>query len=494
MRTRIRYGVCLALLAAGLAIAGCAVGPNYRPPATPPHSAGPFVSTAPSTASGESLPADWWRLYDEPALDKLVREALVENDDLKVAAANLANAEALVSQARAGLFPSTDLTADANYGKSSGSSISGAATGGSSSGSTGFRTKASWFYSTGFSAAYQVDLFGQVRRSIESARANAEAERAAEDAVRVTVAAETAAAYANACGFAEQLAVARRSLRIVQDGYDIAVRQRDAGALSDFDVARQATLLEQARAAVPPLEGQRRAALFELAALLGKAPADAPPEAAACQAPPRLNRPLPVGDGAALLKRRPDIRQADRQLASATAKIGVATAALYPSVTLGGSITAGSTRPSQMFNNASLSYSVGPLISWSFPNTLVALAQIREAKAVASGALASFDSTVVQALKETEQALTAYGAELDRHAALSAARDHAEEAFKLAQLQYQAGTASFLDLLTSETTLVVAEQALASSDQALASDQVTVFQTLGGGWEDAPTVIAPKVG
>jgi NodT family efflux transporter outer membrane factor (OMF) lipoprotein len=495
MTTRRSHRSWLPLAAAGLTLAGCAVGPNYAPPATPPHSAGPFVSTAPASATADTPPADWWRLYDDPALDGLVREALSENDDLKVAAANLANAEALVSQARAGLFPSTDVTADANYGKSSGSSLSSSSSSGSSSSaSTGFRSKASWFYSTGFSAAYQVDLFGQIRRSIESARANAEAEQAAEDAVRVTVAAETAASYANACGFAEQVAVARRSLRIVQDGYDIAVRQRDAGALSDFDVARQATLLEQARAAIPPLEGQRRAALFELAALLGKAPADAPPEAAACQAPPRLNRPLPVGDGAALLKRRPDIRQADRQLASATAKIGVATAALYPSVTLGGSITAGSTRPSELFNNASLSYSVGPLISWSFPNTLVALAQIRQAKAVASGAVASFDSTVVQALKETEQALTAYGAELDRHAALSAARGHAEEAFKLAQIQYQAGTASYLDLLTSETTLVGAEQALAASDQALSSDQVTVFQTLGGGWEDAPAVVTPKVG
>lgn len=487
----------LASVLAGLGLAGCAVGPNYKAPATPPKAAGPFVSSAPASSSPDALPANWWRLYDDPVLDRLVQEALVENNDLKVAAANLANAEALVAQARAGLFPSTDLTAGADYGKSSNSSLSSAGasgSSGSSNGASGFRTQPSWFYSTGFSAAYQLDLFGQIRRTIEAARANAEAERAAEDAVRITVAAETAAAYANACGYAEQVAVAQRSLRVVQDGYDIAVRQRDAGSLSDFDVERQGALLEQSRAAVSPLEGQRRAALFELAALLGKAPADAPAEAAACRAPPRLNWPLPVGDGAALLKRRPDIREADRQLASATAKIGVATAALYPSVTLGGSITAGSTRTSQIFNNASLSYSAGPLISWTFPNTLVALAQIRQARATASGALASFDSTVVQALKETEQALTGYAAELDRHTALAAARDHANQAYKLAHIQYQAGTASYLDLLTTETTLVNAEQALAASDQALSTDQVTVFQALGGGWENAPPVTAPKVG
>ena len=473
----------------GFALAGCAVGPSYQAPKTPPSAAGPFVSTSPALAAMQAPPADWWRLYDDPVLDRLVREALAQNNDLKVAEANLANAQALVSQARAGLFPSTDLTASADYGKTSASSRPTGSTG-----STGNRTQAGWFYSTGFSASYQVDLFGQIRRSIEAAKANAEAQRAAEDAVRVTVAAETAAAYANVCGYAQQAAVARRSLQLVQENYDIALRQRDAGALSDFDVARQATLLEQARAAIPTFDGQRRAALFELTALLGKTPAEAPADAAACQTPPSLNQPLPVGDGAALLKRRPDVLEADRQLASATAKIGVATASLYPSVTLGGAITAGSTRPSQLFNNSSLSYSVGPLISWSFPNTLVALAQIRQARAVASGALASFDSTVVQALKETEQALTTYGAELQRHASLGAARDHANQALALAKVQYQAGTASYLDLLTAETTVVGADQALAASDQLLSSDQVAVFQALGGGWEQAPAVVAPEVG
>jgi NodT family efflux transporter outer membrane factor (OMF) lipoprotein len=475
-----------ALAVGGLGLAGCAVGPNYHAPATPLTSAGPFVSTAPSSSTSQTLPADWWRLYDDPVLDRLVREALAENDDLKVAAANLANAEALVSQARAGLFPSTAASAGATYGRSASSEELASL--------TNSKAQASWLYSTGFTAAYQVDLFGQIRRTIEAARANAQAEQAAEDAVRVTVAAETAAAYANVCGFAEQANVARRSLRVVQDSYDITVRQRDAGALSDFDVERQATLLEQARSAVPVFEGQRRAALFELTALLGKTPAEAPADAAACQTPPRLNQPLPVGDGAALLKRRPDIRQADRQLASATANIGVAVASLYPSVNLGGAINAGAATPGTLFNYNSVSYSVGPLVTWTFPNTLVALSQIRQAHAVASGDLASFDSVVVQALKETEQALTTYGAELERHSALAAARGHAEQAFRLAKIQYEAGTASYLDLLTAETTLVTAEQTLASSDQLISTDQVAVFQALGGGWEDAPKVVAPKVG
>jgi NodT family efflux transporter outer membrane factor (OMF) lipoprotein len=369
----------LALLAAA-ALAGCAVGPNYHAPATPPTAAQPFVSTAPASSTADTLPADWWRLYDDPVLDRLVREALVENDDLKVAAANLANAEALVSQARAGLFPSTTTTASFNDERS--------ATAASTIPSFARSKEPSLnVYSTGFSAAYQLDLFGQIRRSIEAAKASAQAQQAAEDAVRITVAAETAAAYANVCGYAEQADVARHSVRVVQDSYDITVRQRDAGALSDFDVARQATLLEQTRATIPTLEGQRRAALFELAALLGKTPAEAPADAAACTNPPMVKTPLPVGDGAALLRRRPDIRQADRTLAAATAKIGVATASLYPSVSLGGSISGTALQPHQLFNYNAVAYSFGPLITWTFPNTLVALSQIRQAKATASSAL-----------------------------------------------------------------------------------------------------------
>jgi NodT family efflux transporter outer membrane factor (OMF) lipoprotein len=470
---------------AALTLAGCTVGPHYVAPQAPPSAAGTFISATPPSAVAQPTPPDWWRLYQDPVLDRLVQEALTENQDLKVAAANLANAQAVLGQARAGLYPTTGVSAEALYGRSAAANADATL--------TGTRAPAAWGYSTGFNVAYQVDLFGQLRRTIQAARANAQAVQAAEDVVRVTVAAQTASAYVNVCGFAEQAAVARRSLSVLQQTYDITVRQRDAGALSDFDVAREAALLEQARAAVSPLEGQRRAALFELTALLGKTPAQAPVDAAACQSPPKLAQALPVGDGAALLRRRPDVREAERQLAAATAKIGVAVAGLYPSISLGGSVNGAGRQPSQMFNASSLSFGVGPLISWTFPNTLVALAQIREARAAASGDLASFNSVVLQALKETEQALTAYGAELDRHAALAAASNRAAEALRLASIQYQAGSASFLELLTSQATAVTADQALAASDQQIANDQVAVFQALGGGWETAPAVTAPAL-
>ena len=409
-------------------------------------------------------------------LDKLVQQALVENTDLKVAAANLSYAQALVGEARAGLFPTTTLSGGAPYGK------------------TAPALKARTSYEAGFVAAYQVDLFGRIRRGIEAARANAQAVQDAQNVVRVTVAAETAGAYANACAYAEEAQVARQSLEMTQQTYDILVKQHTLGAVSDLDVAREATLLDQARAAVPGLEGQRRAALFELAVLIGKPPADIPSEAASCTTPPRLSQAIPIGDGAALLRRRPDVREAERQLAAATARVGVAAADLFPTVSLGASASSAAANTSGLGRSGTISYSLGPLITWSFPNILVARAHVKESSAQASAALASFDGTVLQALKETEQALTTYQAELQRHDALASARAHAAEAYRLAQSQYRLGAISFLDLLTAQGSLINADQVLAGSDQRLAADQVAVFQALGGGWQDAPKVTPPKAG
>jgi NodT family efflux transporter outer membrane factor (OMF) lipoprotein len=466
-------------LAGVLTLSGCVVGPRYVAPTPPAAAKGAFVSAQGASALDQPLPPRWWRLYNDPVLDRLVEQALVENEDLKVAAANLAYAQGLLDEARAGRFPTTSLAGGPAYGVSTTAAAAG--------------ESPNFSYSAAFTASYDFDLFGRIRRAIQSAKANAEAVLAAEDAVRVTVAAETAGAYANICGDARQIAVARASLALVQETYDITLKERNAGALSDFDLAREAVLLEQAKAAIPPLEGQRRFALFTLAALIGKTPAEVPADAAACQAPPTLARPLPVGDGAALLRRRPDLREAERSLAAATARIGVAAADLYPTVTLGGSVNPFGALSGPGAGASLLAYSIGPLITWTFPNILVARAHVKEASAQASAALAAFDGSVLTALQETEQALATYAAELDHHVALTAARDRADEAVRLAKVQSLAGTLSFLDLLQVQSTAVAADQALAASDQAVSADQVAVFQALGGGWEDAPAVIAPPI-
>jgi outer membrane protein TolC len=192
---------------------------------------------------------------------------------------------------------------------------------------------------------------------------------------------------------------------------------------------------------------------------------------------------IPVGDGAALLRRRPDVRQAERRLAAATANIGVATADLYPTIRLAGLYGGAATELSQLNNNIGRTWGVGPEISWSFPNMAGPRARVRQAKAAQAAALASFDAVVLSALKETEQALSLYGAALDSRQSLGEARDQIHTAFRIAHDEFLAGSLSNLDLLTTEQTLVALDAAVSASDASLVQDQIAVFKALGGGWQ-----------
>jgi NodT family efflux transporter outer membrane factor (OMF) lipoprotein len=458
-----------------LSTAGCVVGPTYQRPTPPAGAIAPLVSLNPAAETAEPPPEAWWRLYQDPELDRLVQEAFAANTDLKAAQANLSAARAVLEATRSGLYPSTTVGAGAVYGRDPGTDeileIVGA------------KPQTIWVFDDLIDVSYEFDLFGRVRRSVEASKADARAAIAARDALKITVAAETTRAYAQVCALGEQLAVAQHSLDVVSHQAEISSRRLQAGAGSRFDVVRSQGLVAQAQAALPPLQGQRRAALFQLTALLGRTPANAPREVEACAAPPRLAAPMPVGDGATLLKRRPDVRQADQRLAAATARIGVATADLYPRITLGGFYGGVASDLGQLGENAGLGWGVGPKVSWSFPNQSAPRARIRQAKAGAEAALDGFDSTVLQALRETEQSLATYSAELDHRQALGEAQARAHEAFELARGQLDAGSISTLDLLTAEQTLVATDAAVAASDSALVQDQIAVFKALGGGWK-----------
>ena len=477
----------LALLAGAAAVlSGCAVGPNYVAPNPPAPAGGQFVSpqaTAPEASSSDQPPPNWWRLYSTPDLDPLVQQALTHNDNLLAAAANLARARAALSLARAGQFPSTEISAGGQYGVSSDALLIDSLKGQKGA------PKPAWLYSAGLDASYEVDLFGRVRRAVEAAKADYQAQQAAEDAVRISVAGETTRAYVNACAYAQELAVAKQSVDIADQTAEVTAREAQDGGASDLDVARAREQASEVRATLPGFEGQRRAALFELAVLTGDPPEQISAAADACAAPPKLTAVLPVGDIQGLFRRRPDVRQAERQLAADVARIGVATADLYPTISIGASVaTSAANTPTGLGSINNLSYAIGPLLSWSFPNTLVAMAQIREAKASASADYANFQGTVLQALQDTEEALNTYGEELQRNAALATALGQAQTAFTLAQRQYDGGRISYLDLLTAQSDLIRARAAMADSDQLIASDQVTVFKALGGGWEQAPAV------
>jgi len=459
-------------------LGGCAVGPTYHPPTPPTGAQAPLVSVSPAAESVAEPPDDWWRLYDDPELDRLEQQALAANADLAVAQANLSAARASLEGARNGLYPQTNAHLGAVYGRDPATDEILEL--------TARPPQTIWLFDDVLDVSYELDLFGHVRRSVEAAHADAEAAVAARDSVRITVAAETARAYAQTCALGEQLTVAKRSLEIVGRETEIVAQRHDAGAGSEFDLVRSQELDAQVRAAIPPLEGQRRAAIFQLTALLGLTPSQAPPEVDGCATPPHLAALMPVGDGAALLKRRPDIRLADRRLAAATARIGVATAELYPRISLTGFYGGASADLSGLIAERGLAWGVGPAISWTFPNMAGPRAKVHAAKAGANAALATFDSTVLQALKETEQALATYGAELQHHEALADAQAKARRALDMAHEQFVDGSLSTLDLLTSEQALVAADSAVAASDAALAQDQIAVFKALGGGWRPNP--------
>jgi len=467
-----------ALTLGALALAGCRVGPNYHAPVPPTGADAPLRSVDPAEETPAAPPDAWWRLYDDARLDGLVQEALKANRNLAAADANFAAARAVLTAAHAARYPSTVGVAGGVYGRD--------AITDEILELGGHPPQTVWLFEDVIQAAYEVDLFGRVHRAIESANANADAVAAARDGVKVVVAAETARAYAAVCALGEQLAVARHSLDVVAGEAKITADRREAGAGSDYDVARAQALVAQVRSSIAPLEGQRRAATFELAAVLGRAPAAAPMELESCAAPPSLKSLIPVGDGTALLRRRPDVRQAERRLAAATADIGVATADLYPTIRLAGLYGGAATELSQLNNNIGRTWGVGPEISWSFPNMAGPRARVRQAKAARAAALASFDAVVLTALKETEQALTLYGAALDNRQSLGDARDQIHTAFDIARDEFRAGSVSNLDLLTTEQTLVALDAAVAASDAALVQDQIAVFKALGGGWQEAP--------
>lgn len=468
----------LFLTAGVLALSACAVGPNYTAPQTPTSAAQPFIGSASAAISTAAPEGDWWRLYQDPVLDRLVADALTANKDIEVARANLARARALLRGARSDRLPQTSVGAGATYGRlPEGQRTPGA-------------DREAWSYDAGIDISYEADLFGRVSRSIEASRSDADAAAEAVNVARVAVVAETTRAYADASSAAERLGVAQHTVDLLDQVVTLTTKRFEAGRTSRLDVARATSLRDQQRAILPDLRADRDAALFRLATLTGRAPADLPPEVGQRVTTLRLDRAIPVGDGQILLARRPDVRQAERNLAAATARIGVATADLYPRITLGGSF--GSTGPSigDMFGAGPLRWLAGSLLSWAFPNQEAARSRIAAANASTQAALANFDGTVLRALEETETALSRYAHELDRQQALASARDEAKRASTISRAQLREGRVDFLVVLDAERTLADTETQLAESNAKVATAQIDLFRALGGGWQADGTAVA----
>ncbi|RZM32605.1 MAG: TolC family protein, partial [Sphingomonas sp.] len=230
------------------------------------------------------------------------------------------------------------------------------------------------------------------------------------------------------------------------------------------------------------IEAERQAALFRLATLTGRTPQDLPATAGARTTTPRLDQPIPIGDGAALLARRPDVHAAERRLAAATARIGVQTSQLYPQISLGGSIGSTALSVGDIFTGGPIRWLLGPLLNWSL-NQSAARARIAGAEADSRGALANFDGSVLTALEETETALSNYARELDRRTQLQSAHDNAATAARITRARQREGQIDFLDVLDAERTLADTDTDLAAADSRIAGAQVDLFRALGGGWQ-----------
>ena len=452
----------LTIVLSAASLAACVAVPK-PPPHSPPASAvGSFQGGQTPLAVGGPPPGDWWRLFSDPALDGHIQRALAANTDLRVAVANLQAARATARQTDAARWPATVIESGAGPDRAARQP------------STSSVPKTS--YELGATVAFEIDLFGRLGSEAAAANADAQALEAARDAARIAVVGDTVSAYLDLCAAnaGEKLALAIAKAQ--QRSYELVSEQLRAGEVSPLEVGQARTLLDQINAAVPVFAADRRRALYRLATLEGLAPAEALRFDASCSAPPRIETPLPVGEGAALIARRPDVREAEQKLVAASARIGVARADLYPRIRLGGSgglIAGGS--------DAILT----PLITWAFPNQAAIRARIAAAKGDSDAALAAWDGVMLTALREVETALSDYQAEMTRHGQLASAAAESERAARRASARHRLGADSYLVVIDAERSRNTAAAQLLASDLRLAQIQVVLFRALGGGWEGA---------
>ena len=444
-----------------LLASACMTAPAPPPTIAPASATGLFAKLP--TASIGLVPDDWWRLYDDAALDRLVAASLAANADLRAAYANLDGARAVLRQAQALRLPQTTiesgLTVDDSAGQPSASS-----------------NVPTTDYDVALTASWDTDLFGRLRSAAFAARADADAQAAALDGLRVAVVADTVLAYFDLCGATQALAVVGEQMRVQQRSVALVRDQLAAGEVSPLEMSQAATLLASTRATLAPLEASQANARYRLATLAGRPPAEARTNPTMCAAPPKLRGAAPVGDGTALLLRRPDVREAERRLAAAAARIGVARADLYPRVNLGGAIG---------LLTGGLVATASPLVSWAFPNQAPARARLAQARATERAALAGWDVAVLRALREVETGLVAYDAEVRRNRALGEARTQGQLYARRAAARVRLGDAAPLLRLDADRTATQAALALAQSDQSVAQAQVALFRALGGGWRTA---------
>ena len=476
--------IVFALLVLTLAISGCTmVGPDYVKPTTPEPQEW-LDSTDPKIESKAADFSSWWTVFNDPTLNTLVHSAYQQNLTLQATGIRILEARAQLGIAIGNQYPQTQqATGDATAQQTSRNLPNAASA-----------ERFARVYDVGFDAAWELDFWGKFRRAVQAGVADLQASIADYDDNLVFLTSEVARTYINLRTSEEQLVVARVNTKIQTESLRLAQAQFDTGAVTELDVFQSRGLLRSTEATIPGFESEIRQAKNALAILLGKIPGEIDAMLAGPGHIPQMPAEIAIGIPAELLRRRPDIHLAERQLAAQSALIGVAKADLFPSFSLFGSIgytTAGSTGPPQstnaglsdLFKNNSLGYSVGPSITWNLFNYGRITNSIRVEDARFQQLAVDYENTVLQALQEVEDAMTAYLRTKDQVAFLADAVAAYKSSVDLSTLQYKEGLVDFQRVLDAQQNLVRQQDNLVATTGDVGLSLISLYKALGGGWE-----------
>ena len=469
----------LAWAALAAFLGGCAVGPDFRPPQVPVPPAYSQTVSAPANQPPETL-ADWWRLFHDPQLDSLIQEAALANLDVRLAQARVREARAQQGVARSALFPSVDANGQYARGRVSQNSANGLL-----AQETGQSLQQNLF-NAGFDMNWELDIFGGNRRALEAARADLGATEESSRGTRITVLADVGLNYLDLRGLQKQLAVARDNLRLQEQTLDLTRDRYRAGLASELDTSRAEAQVAETRSQIPLLEQDIESSIHRLSILLGKEPAKLESQLAAAAPIPAATPGIPIGLPSDLLRRRPDIRQAELEVAAATARIGVATADLFPKFYLTGTAGLESLSASDFFTAGSRFWSIGPSMKWPIFTAGRIRQNIKVQNARQEQTLIRYEQTVLTSLEEVENALVACGKEQEHHQSLAQSEAANRRAVELADERYRSGLVDFLNVLETQRSLLVVQDSLARSERTMGQNIVRLYKALGGGWEGEP--------
>jgi multidrug efflux system outer membrane protein len=448
-------------------LGACAVGPNYRAPPIAPARLQNAESSAFVVQTPEAL---WWQQFEDAELDGLVGRALAANLDLRSAYDRVRAARAVFVERNFDFAPHVPLDASYTHFDEQQPGFGPARINAESA-------------SLGFDASWEIDLFGHVRRSVEAAKADLGAERANYQDAQVTVAAEVARNYFELRGAQRRLVVARENLSTQHQTLKLTELLDESGRGSELDVQRSRARLKATEATIPPLEAAEKQAMYRLAVLIGERPGQLDEELRPADVA-TYAKVLPIGDPTELLRRRPDVRAAEQQLAAATARVGVATADLFPRVNVTGFVGFLSGDVGRLFSTASgndaRAWSVTPTVSWAAFDLGSVHARLRASEAQSDAAAANYEKVVLTALEDTENSFVAYRANQSQLKSLSEQAQASRRAVELADIQYREGVADFLVLLDAQRTQLDAEDSVAQAQTAVNVAVVGIYKSLGG--------------